>query len=109
MLFSLPLITMSFVRLRKLGIHFADRLFSLKTVSEDKLDVVKSLFANTFLASGIILVGLWILILSAAMFTNISSLMTLGILVIILGIVFSRLWAKLYSKAHGFLLDNLSR
>ncbi len=108
MLVSLPLLTVSFSKFKKVGDHFTKRVFSLQTVSIEKLDLLRVIFSNIFLFAGILGVGLWILILSAAMFNNFSVLIFLVMLVLSLGFVFRRLFIKIYSKAHSALLDTLS-
>jgi len=100
---SLPLIVSSSTRLKRLGSQFSKGVFSAQNVEEGKLELVRTIFANAFTLAGILAIGLWVLILSSAMFTQLSVIVALGMLLLVIGMIFWKTFDAVYARAQSTL------
>ncbi len=107
LLSSMPLIIASFKKLSKLGFALADRVFAHSRSTTDKSKIVHGVIANLFMFAGFLVIGLWILLLSSAMFDHLTVTMSMGVIILTFGIMFWRAFDKFYSKAHKALHQTL--
>lgn len=100
---SLPLMISSSMRLKGLAAQLSLGVFSAQNVEAGKLDLVRAVFANTFTLAGVMAMGLWILFLSSTMFTQLSVIVALGMLILVVGAIFWKAFDEVYLRAQRTL------
>ncbi|MFO1519589.1 MAG: cation:proton antiporter [bacterium] len=108
MLLSFPFLLASFRKLFRMGAHLADASTVSGKIQGKRLKLIRALISNTFLMTGIVAVGLWILILSSTLFLQGEVVAGLVIFLGLMGVVFWNSFLRIYSRAQAALTETLS-